>query len=73
VLREVASGGRDAERVKLKLEIVVEVIYHLSVCVWSFCQLVFTCRIESHHPRLSRVPTLSTSLVAFGKKVTERA
>ena len=31
VLREVASGGRDAERVKIKLEIVVEVIYHLSI------------------------------------------
>jgi hypothetical protein len=31
VLREGASGGRDAERVKLKLEIVVEVIYHLYV------------------------------------------
>ena len=31
VLREGASGGRDAERVKLKLEIVVEVIYHLSI------------------------------------------
>jgi len=31
VLREVASGGRDAERVKLKLEIVVEVMHHLSV------------------------------------------
>lgn len=25
------SGGRDAERVKLKLEIVVEVMHHLSV------------------------------------------
>ncbi|KAF8769143.1 hypothetical protein HU200_006639 [Digitaria exilis] len=33
VLREVASGGRDAERVKLKLEIVVEVIYYLSICI----------------------------------------
>lgn len=31
VLREVASGGRDAERVKLKLEIVVEVMHHRSV------------------------------------------
>jgi hypothetical protein len=31
VLREVASGGRDAERVKLKLEIVVEVMHHISV------------------------------------------
>lgn len=31
VLREMASGGRDAERVKLKLEIVVEVTYYLSV------------------------------------------
>lgn len=28
-----ASGGRDAERVKLKLEIVVEVIYRLSNCI----------------------------------------
>ena len=36
VLREVASGGRDAERVKLKLEIVVEVIYHLSISGVSF-------------------------------------
>lgn len=36
VLREVASGGRDAERVKLKLEIVVEVMHHLLYCLSFF-------------------------------------
>lgn len=46
VLREVASGGRDAERVKLKLEIKVEVCwdygyYRYLLDVWI--ELVFIC------------------------------
>jgi len=50
VLREVASGGRDAERVKLKLEIVVEVVHHLSVLSFFLHDSIYyplTCELTA--------------------------
>lgn len=44
VLREAASGGRDAERVKLKLEIKVEEVWRKvsSLSFWFFFLCVFS-------------------------------